>query len=264
MTGLGWLDVTSISFNALLLLEPFHLKYIAEREPCQAMGTALGSHPAIEWYLRASHPPIGAYIDQCLSLALTEPTPTELRQAEISILNSMQDWLVYVLDPARYDHLSFLKWDDSSLLNMADFKDKMVLDIGSGTGRLAFAVAPAAGVVFAIEPVANLRRYLWQKRSQLGLENIFPLDGTITQIPLPDSFADILMAGHVFGDCLDQAYNEMHRVVRAGGSILLHPGTNATGEDEAHHFLIEKGFAFDTFTEPKDGLKRKYWKTIYK
>src|SRR6056297_2645394 len=144
---------------------------------------------------------------------------------------------------------------------MADFNNKIVLDIGSGTGRLAFAVAHQASVVYAVEPVANLRRYLWEKRAQLGLNNVFPLDGTIMQIPLQDNFTDILMAGHVFGDDFDAEYNEMRRVVRDGGEILLHPGTNAIKDDQAHPFLVEHGFAFDTFEEPGDGLKRKYWKT---
>ncbi len=176
----------------------------------------------------------------------------------------MQDWLIYVLDPAIYDRLPFLGWEDDSLLSMADFKDKIVLDIGSGTGRLAFCVAPLARVVYAVEPVANLRRYIYKKRDALGLKNVYPIDGTITQIPLEDDFADILMAGHVFGDDLEEAYREMRRVVHDGGMILLHPGTNLTSEDPAHQFLINKGFEFSTFEEPGDGTKRKYWKTIKK
>jgi len=56
----------------------------------------------------------------------------------------------------------------------------------------------------------------------------------------------------------------MTRVVRNGGMILLHPGSSTIGEDPAHYFLIGKGFDFDIFEEPVDGLKRKYWKTIHK
>jgi SAM-dependent methyltransferase len=264
MPGLGWLDVKEISFNTLLLLEPFHVQYIAEREPNQAMGTALQAHPAVKWYLDQTYPPISEYIAECLALAKATPSPKALRQAEITVLNSMQDWLIYILEPKIYDNLEFLGWDDASLLNMADFQNKVVLDIGAGTGRLAFTVAPKASVVYAVEPVANLRRYIWQKSSWLGFSNVYPIDGAITQIPLADNFADILMAGHVFGENFEQEYQEMRRVVRNEGIVLLHPGTNAFQDDEAHNFLINTGFDFDTFTEPGDGLKRKYWKTIIK
>jgi len=81
----------------------------------------------------------------------------------------------------------------------------------------------------------------------MGVDNLYQLDRSITQIPLEDNFADILMAGHVFSDVFDVEYAEMRRVVRDGGMILLHPGSSTIGENPAHDFLIEKGFDFDTF-----------------
>ena len=264
MSPLGWLDVTDLDFNALLLLEPFHADYISQRQPDKDIGTALNAHPAVQWYLEQIFPPIKTFIADCLALADQNPTSAQIRTAEIAVMDSMQDWLIYVLDPEKYDQLDFLKWDNSSLLEMTDFNDKVVLDIGAGTGRLAFAAAPRARYVFAIEPVANLRRFILKKSHALGFQNIYPLDGFITQIPLPDQFADILMAGHVFGDDLQNEYQELVRVVKDGGVILLHPGTNAGSEDDAHHFLVSRGFSFDYFEEPKDGIKRKYWKMINK
>ena len=259
MSSLGWLDVSNIDFHALLLLERLHLRYLAQRQPSKAMGTALKAHSAVQWYFKQTYPPITAYLDGCLALGEPNPSQKALREAEIEVLDSMHDWLIYVLDPGKYDQLAFLAWDDEELLSMAHFEDKIVLDIGSGTGRLAFAVAPLARVVYAVEPVANLRRYLWQKREKLGMANVYPADGSITRIPFPENFADIVMAGHVFGEEPENEYQEMLRVTRIGGKILLHPGTNAGSEDAAHHFLIDKGFQFDTFEEPGEGLKRKYW-----
>jgi SAM-dependent methyltransferase len=264
MPGLGWLDVSEIDFNALLLLEPLHAAHLAQQQPSEAMGTALAAHPAVCWYLEHIHPPSQGYIEDCLALAQPDPAPEALREAELVVMDSMHDWLIYALNPDRYDQLAFLGWDDRSLLDMADFTDKVVLDIGSGTGRLAFTVAPFAQAVFAVEPVANLRRFLWHKRTRLGLDNVYPSDGTLTQIPFPADFADILMAGHVFGEDFHAEYSEMARVVKHEGLILLHPGTNAVNDDDAHHYLVAHGFNFDTFTEPGDGLKRKYWKTIHK
>jgi SAM-dependent methyltransferase len=264
MANLGWMDVSKVSFNALLLLEPLHIEYLATREPDAQMGTALKENPAVDWYMRQIYPPCGDYIDRCLDLAQEDPNPEELRKAEISVLDRIQDWLIYVLDPEKYDRLPFLSWDDASLMGMANFMDKVVIDIGSGTGRLAFAVASVASTVYAVEPVANLRRFLWEKREKLGFINVFPSDGTIIQIPLPDDFADIVMSGHVFGDDPAAEYHEMARVTRDGGLVILHPGTSASSGNETHQYLLDQGFEFDIFEEPGDGTKRKYWKTIQK
>jgi SAM-dependent methyltransferase len=247
MSSLGWLDISNIDFNALLLLEPLHARYIAQRKPDQLTGTALNAHPAVQWYLKRIYPPISGYIDQCLMLANSHPSDDEIRGTELAVLEGMHDWLIYVLGPAKYDQLAFLDWDDSSLLEIADFKDKIVLDIGAGTARLAFVVTHFSRVVYAVEPVANLRRYLYEKYQRLSVDKIYPMDGSITQIPLEDNFADILMAGHVFSDDFDVEYAEMQRVVRDGGMILLHPGSSTVGEYPAHDFLIERGFDFDTF-----------------
>lgn len=57
----------------------------------------------------------------------------------------------------------------------------------------------------------------------------------------------------------------MARVTRNGGTILLHPGSDANSENETHRFLVDHGFEYATFEEPGDeGMKRKYWKTILK
>lgn len=264
MPGIGWLDVSQLDFNALLLLEPLQIEYLATRTPDEVMGTALQAHPAVQWYFQQLCPPMIDYVKACLSLAKANPNSYEVRQAEVAVMSRIQDWLVYALDPDIYDKLEFMGWDDQSLLGMADFKSKTVLDIGSGTGRLAFTVAPQAEMVYAVEPIANLRRYLWKKREELGVDNVFPIDGSLTQIPFPDDFADIIMAGHVFGDAGEAEYTELRRVTRDGGMILLHPGTNLTTENQTHRFLMNTGFKWDTFEEPGEVLKRKYWKTIRK
>ena len=259
-----WMDVSEVSFNVMLLFEPFQIEYIATHEPDSVMGTALKANSAVDWYLRQIYPPIGDYLDRCLDIAIQDASPEQIRQSEIEILERYRDWVVYAVKPERYDQLEFNGWDDGSLLGMADFKQKVVVDIGSGTGRLAFAVAPIANTVYAVEPVANLRKFIWKRRDELNLDNVFPLDGTITQIPLPDNFADIVMSGHVFGDDPPAECAEMERVTRDGGMVLLHPGTNASSENQAHQYLVDHGYKYATFEEPGNGTKRKYWKTIHK
>jgi ubiquinone/menaquinone biosynthesis C-methylase UbiE len=144
---------------------------------------------------------------------------------------------------------------------LTDFSGKIVIDIGSGTGRLAFIAAERACAVFAVEPVGNLRLYIKQKARDQNLRNIFPVDGKITDLPFPDGFADITMGGHVFGEHPEAEYTEMKRVTKPGGMIILCPGTSLN-ETKAHEYLVSQEFSWSLFEEPQDGKKRKYWKQI--
>lgn len=44
-----------------------------------------------------------------------------VRQAEIRVLQSLDDLITYMHDPAIYDALEFLKWDSSELTSLVDF-----------------------------------------------------------------------------------------------------------------------------------------------
>jgi SAM-dependent methyltransferase len=256
----NWIDVSKLSFNSMLLLESVQLSWFPGWLPEKELAIALHANPVVEWYFRNKCPQINAWVDQVLQAG--EPfftrDPEQIRQAEISVLESANDLIVYVVDPALYDAQPFLNWDSDELLTLADFRGKAVLDIGSGTGRLAFTAAALAAAVFAVEPVWNLRRYLGQKAQLMGFNHVYPVDGIITHIPFPDHFADITMGGHVFGDDPQAEYAELVRVTRPGGRVILMPGNNDV-DNEIHHFLVEQGFQWSVFIEPPDDRVRKYW-----
>jgi hypothetical protein len=87
------------------------------------------------------------------------------------------------------------------------------------------------------------------------------LDGLITDIPFEDGFADVTMGGHVFGDHPEEECEELLRVTKAGGMVILCPG-NVDKDNDAHRVLVSEGFSWSRFEEPEDGIKRKYWKEI--
>src|SRR5262249_36813899 len=133
--------------------------------------------------------------------------------------------------------------------------------VGAGTGRLTLVAAARASVVFAVEPVANLRVYLKQKAVARGYANVYAVDGLITAIPFPAGFAGITMGGHVFGDDPPAEFGELARVTRPGGMVILCPG-NGDQDNDAHAFLVGQGCAWGRFEEPGAGVKRKYWKRV--
>jgi SAM-dependent methyltransferase len=257
----AWMDVSKLSFKTLLLLERVQLSWFPGWVPEEDLAQALKANPAVEWYIRHKCPEIEGWLNWIMTQVTQHAGQKTNRQAEIAVLASIDDLAVYATDPSVYDAQPFLNWDTQELTGLADFTDKTVIDVGAGTGRLSLAVADMAKTVYAVEPVGSLRDYLRQKIDRLHLRNVFVLDGLITSIPFPDRFADITMGGHVYGDALENEYNELVRVTRPGGMILLCPG-NSDIDNPTHTFLIGRDFAWSHFEEPVEGWKRKYWKKV--
>ena len=258
----NWIDVTTLSFNVLLLLEPIQLSWFPGCVPEHELAVALKANPVVEWYMRHKCPSLNEWLDKVLSTKTKDnPSQVTVRQAEVSVMQRINDLLAYVVDPAIYDDQPFLGWDSDELMSLVDFTGKIVIDVGAGTGRLTLTVAPAAESVFAVEPVSNLRRYLKEQSAKSGLKNVFPVDGLITEIPFPDQFADVTMGGHVFGDYPEEECRELERVTKIGGMVILCPGNNDR-DNAIHAYLISHGYDWSSFEEPEDGAKRKYWKTI--
>ncbi|OAA31591.1 hypothetical protein AT15_05820 [Kosmotoga arenicorallina S304] len=258
--GLGWLDVKELNFNWLLMLEREHVLWISNDCKIEdALGTALAANPAMKWYFCNLVPERREFFEN-----ITEgknPSQKEARKAEIAVMEAINDWIVYIFKPERYDELEFLKWDDSELTSIVDFSGKRVLDIGAGTGRLTFVATRKARVVYALEPVTNLRRYLKEKALKLGVNNLYVCDSVLTDIPFENAFFDVTMGGHVFGDEPEKEYSEMLRVTKPGGQVVLFPGNN-NKDNEIHEFLVSQNFSWKIFEEPGDGFKRAYWKRI--
>jgi SAM-dependent methyltransferase len=260
--SLNWIDVTDLSINVLLLLERVQLSWMPGWLPEPELGTALRANPALEWYLRHKNPDLNAWIDQVLQQANPDTTPEGNRQAELTILRSINDLVVYAVNPQLYADLAFQGWDSNELSNLTDFSGKTVIDVGAGTGRLTFIAAEAGACpIFAVEPVGNLRVYIKDAARKRGLKDVYTMDGLITDLPFPASFCDIVMAGHVFGDHPEAEHAELVRVVKPGGMVILCPGNNDSDEGW-HQFLVDQGFAWSFFEEPGDGMKRKYWKKV--
>jgi len=257
-----WMDVSHLSFNTILLLEQIQLSWLPGWLPEKELRIALRANPVVEWYFRHKCPQTNDWLDRVMDVDKEAVyTPAEIRRAEVEILASMTDLIIYAVDPSIYDSLPFLNWDPNELLAITDFTGKIVIDVGAGTGKLTFLAAEKAQVVFAVEPVNNLRNFIKQKTISKSLENVYTVDGLITEIPFPPDFADITMEGHVFGEYLEREYQELSRVTKPGGMIILCPGNNDL-DNEVHQFLVSHGFEWSRFEEPGAGIKRKYWKKM--
>lgn len=256
-------DIREQPANTLMLLEELHFKLLAQGAPRRDLALLLKANPHIDWYVRSKFPELAPWLDAMAGLVAGEPLPEDLDALVGDVMESIEDWIIYVTTPDDYQNQPFVAWDEKELTSLACFSGRTVVDIGSGTGKQAFAAAPLAKTVYCVEPVWNLRRYLKNRAVQKGFTNIYVVDGTVASIPFAEGFADIVMSGHVVGDDVPRETQEMERVTKPGGMTILCPG-NVDADNGIHAQLTARGYSWGTFLEPGEGwgcgYKRKYWK----
>lgn len=258
-------DLRQQPANTLMLLEANHFHWLSRMKPNMELALVLKANPHIAWYISHKTPELAGWVQSLLELCKDEPIPEDMTDIVGNVMESIEDWIIYVTTPEDYHRQSFVGWDERELTSLCDCAGKTIIDIGSGTGKQAFALAPLAKTVFCVEPVWNLRRYLKARADREGVRNLYVVDGTIERLPFPDGFADATVSGHVVGDDLDKEITETERVIKPGGLSILCPGNN-DADNDIHARLVKMGYQWARFLEPGEsagsGYKRKYWKTI--
>ena len=259
MTAPQWIDVSGLSFKTLILLEDPHLRWFPRDWPRNELGIALRHNRSVYDCFCTRLGEDGRWLEALVDQAADSDADT-VRRSEIAVMKRICDWIVYVRCPEEYEKQPFLRWSNEELLSLADYSGKTIADIGSGTGRLLEPVVASAGTVYGVEPIKRLREFLKAKFAEYR-HKVHVMDGLITDIPLPASSCDILLAGHVYGDSPADELDEMERVTRPGGMVILCPG-NSDVDSDAHRTLVSRGYEWSVFHEPVDGAKRKYWRTV--
>jgi len=231
--ALGWIDPKEYSFNSMLLLERFQIHLMMrtggwrnEKDKWRRrMGIALNANPAVMWYLKRRCLECAALVDEIAAQAPATTNARRIRRAEIYALASVEDFTIYTTPEVMDTQCDFIRgWSKERLFSLADLTGKTVLDIGAGSGRLAFAAAEKAAWVYASEPVGTLREFMRDKIAREGIANVRVLDGLVTALPFPDNTFDVVMSGHVVGDDWDSELAEIERVCKPGGWMLNCPG----------------------------------------
>ncbi len=260
----NWIDATAYSFNTLLLMDRFLFRIIAQKtqpEFVRNLGIALAYNPAVLWYVLHTCPERQPHYQALANDAPHDLASDEVRASEVFVLDAL-DWAVVYVYPEQMECLPYIaEWDPERLLSLTNFTGKTVLDIGSGTGRLALAAAPVAQWVYACEPVTRLREYLHEKLRRLDVTNVFVVDGSIECLPFSDDFFDIVVVGHVVGDDYNAECAEMTRVTKHGGVMIDCPGEDdRTRPDGPDQELIQRGFQYSHYTSKTGGDVYRYWK----
>jgi len=228
--------------------------------PGGELAAVLREHPELVRFLTVRHPPIQPFLSELLHA--TPSIEMALTECEDRLLWELADLIVYQRAPAMYDSTIVDTWSRAALREAEPLEDKVVADVGAGTGRVTFAVAPIAEAVFAVEPGTALRRYIRDKAARLGLENVFVMDGLLSAVPLPAGTVDALLTHRAVGWDLAAEVAEIERVVRPGGVALHLTGMPfPLDDDPLHEGLLESGYEQGAY-EDGEALCCKYFRKL--
>lgn len=101
---------------------------------------------------------------------------------------------------------------------------KIVVDIGSGSGRSTIQIARYAEQVIGVEPEKSMRDQAVKNTAELGIDNVGYVDGRAEEIPLDEGVADMVVAltavMHPPEEVVPLFIEEARRVVKPGGTIV--------------------------------------------
>lgn len=269
----NWIKPQDYSMDTFLLFDRWIIKdimnealgkFYVKSDYMTDMGKALSRYPYVVNYCKAKAPECTEFINKISLVNYLELTKEEACCAEAAILDFLDSYVVYVY-PEVMNQVNYIRnWKAETLYKLVDLNNKVVLDVGAGTGRLTFAAANKAKRIYASEPCDMLREYLRDKIKKDNITNVKVLDGVVMNLPYEDSTFDVVLSGHVVGDFYEEEIAELTRVTKNGGWIVC-----CNGDDEFKRLgpdkeLIVRGFEYFRHESIEGGIIYNYRKKVDK
>ena len=157
----NWIKSEDYSMDTFLLFDRWVIRYImaenkwynnGTRNYISDMAKALSRYPYVITFCKRKAPECTEFLNKVIRVNIKGISEEEARNAEIAILSALETFVVYAY-PEVMEQVNYIRnWNQQLLYNLVDINEKIVLDVGSGTGRLAFAAAKRAKRVYASEP----------------------------------------------------------------------------------------------------------------
>lgn len=271
----NWIKGEDFSINSILLMDRWILqqliglgdsdRYETDDEYKKLLGITLAYNPVIYWYFINKSPEGAERVIKLVEAAPKNLSPKEIRKSEVEFLEIIDSFIVYLYPEVMNKNCPYIRdWDKERLLSIIDFTDKVVLDIGSGTGRLAFAAATKAKKVYALEPSERLREFMRDKIIKEKVSNIVVLDGIIENIPFEDNTFDVATTAYVLGVDYEKEIENLERVVKNGGYIIDCMGEEDFKRKGPNEHLLKAGFNWSHYISKNSGDVYRYWKKVIK
>jgi SAM-dependent methyltransferase len=246
----------------LFLLESFQIDYLQSRLPEKEFSAVLFANPNIKSFLKNKHPPIGPYIQKIQAQYGPAKNENELFEFTDKVIWEIAELLIYNKYPDIYDKRAIVKWEYKDITSVVSLRDKIVIDAGAGTGRVAFKAVKDAEIVFAIEPCASMRNFIRNEAVERKISNLFVIDGFLNKIPLPNNYADVLITSNAVGWKLEEELKEIERVVKPGGYVI-HLTCSPNNDDPLKQRITDSNWQYNFSDYKLDGYTiRRYWKEI--
>lgn len=280
-----WMKEEEFSMDTILLFDRWIIRYImsenvwynnGQRDYKTDMAKALSRYPYVIQFCKRKAPECTDFLKEIENINAAgllkkigginaaSISEAEARRAEITILSALEPFVVYAY-PEVMEQIDYIRnWSPERLYALADLREKLVLDIVSGTGRLAFAAADRAKRVYASEPCDVLREYMRDKIRQNGIANMKVLDGEGTNLPYEDNTFDVVMTGHIVEDVYEEEIAEMTRVVKNGGVLICCHGDDEVKREAPDEELVRRGFEYFAHENCGGGVIYDYRKVVHK
>lgn len=271
-----WINAKDYTMDAFLLFDRWALRWIFSdctqytwfnsggRDYKQEMAKALYRYPYVVSFVRTKAPECAAFLDEILAIQSENWTSDEMRDSETFIIQAHETFIVYAY-PEVMNEVNYIRnWNEENLYKLVDLTERIVLDVGAGTGRLAFAAAKKAKRVYASEPCDTLREYMRDKIKNEQIDNVKVLDGEVLNLPYEDGTFDVVLSGHVVGDAIEAEIAELTRVTKNGGWMVICNGDDEFKRTAPDSELTSRGFEWFRHESAEGGIIYDYRKKIRK